>query len=148
MITQKLNNDIISAMKNKEATTLGVLRQIKNAISNAALNSGNVGNNVNDLEVISIIRKQIAQRQDSIAQFQKGGRSDLVDNEQKEIAVLEKYLPDAMSEDQIKDLINQAILDTGAQTKKDMGKAIKRAVELSNGRVDNKTISQKIGELL
>jgi len=144
----QINEDIKTAMRVKDQLSVDVLRQLKNAFTNAALSTGNASNPLTDDAVIVVIRKQIKQREDSIEQFSKGGRVELVEKETNEIAVLKKYLPQEMTVEEIDELIKLAIADTGAVTKKDMGKAIKCAVELAAGRVDNKTISMKMAQSL
>jgi len=149
MSTQaKINEDLKIAMKSKNEVALRVLRQLKTAITNTALLTGNVDNPVSDADMLVLIRKQVAQRQDSIKQFTDGGRLDLVTGEEAEVAVLELYLPARLSDMEIDAIITQAIADVAALSKKEMGKAIKRAVELAKGAVDNKTISERIGKLL
>lgn len=145
---EEIEKRTIEAMRNKATLELNVLRSLKNAMSNLSLQKGNIKESLTANECINIIRKQIAQRQDSIEQFQKANRQDLIETEQKELNYLQTFLPEELSEAEIDNIINQAISETGATTKKDMGKAIKRAQELADGRVDNKTISKKIGELL
>lgn len=144
----QINEDIKNAMKAKDQPLVDVLRQLKNALTNAALSTGNASNELSDEAVINVIRKQIKQREDSIEQFSKGGRDELVQKETNEITMLKKYLPQEMTAEEIDAVVKQAIADTGAVTKKDMGKAIKRAVELAEGRVDNKTISMKMAQSL
>jgi uncharacterized protein YqeY len=144
----QINEDIKNGMKAKDQPLVDVLRQLKNAFTNAALSTGNAGNELSDEAVISVIRKQIKQREDSVEQFSKGGRAELAEKETNEITVLKTYLPQEMTADEIDAVVKQAIADTGAVTKKDMGKAIKRAVELAEGRVDNKTISMKMAQSL
>lgn len=144
----QINEDIKVAMKAKDTTLLNVLRSLKVALTNAALQTGNAGNALSDEVVITTIRKQIKQREDSIEQFLKGGRVELADKEGKEIFFLEGYLPKQLSDDEVDAIVAQAIVDTGATSKKDMGKAIKRAVELAAGGIDNKTLSTKIGSKL
>ena len=136
------------AMRNKATLELNVLRSLKNAMSNLSLQKGNINQPITANECITLIRKQISQRQDSIEQFQKANRQDLIETEQKELNYLQSLLPEELSEEEIENIIDQAISETEATTKKDMGKAIKRAQELANGRVDNKVISQKIGARL
>jgi len=145
---QKIEEDIRAAMREKEVQTLVALRALKSAITNAALEKGNVNAQVTDNEVVSIVRKQIKQRQDSIAQFDRADRADLVFKERQEVKVLEKYLPAELDEGSLDNLISQAILETQAATKKDMGRAIKRALELAAGRVENQAISKKIAAKL
>ncbi len=144
----QINEDIKNAMKAKDQPLVDVLRQLKNALTNAALSTGNASNELSDEAVINVIRKQIKQREDSIEQFSKGGRDELVKKEADEITMLKKYLPQEMTVEEIDAVVKQAINDTMAVTKKDMGKAIKRAVELAEGRVDNKTISMKMAQSL
>ena len=144
----QINEDIKTAMKEKNLDSLDVLRQLKTALTNAALATGNANNPLTDNDVIVVVRKQIKQREDSIEQFTKGGRDELVQKETAEISVLKKYLPQELTADEVDVIIKQAITDVGAFTKKEMGKAIKRAVELADGRIDNKTISMKISQLL
>jgi uncharacterized protein YqeY len=149
MTTQeKINYDLKTAMLAKNQLTVDVLRQLKNALSNVALLSGNITNPVSDEVVLTNVRKLIAQRRDSVEQFVKGGRQELADKETAEIAILEKYLPIALTDEELDGIIKQAIADTVATSKKDMGKVIKRTVELAQGRVDNKTISMKVSKPL
>lgn len=145
---KEIEEKMVDAMKNKLTMELNVLRSLKTAMSNLSLQKGNINEPLTANECITLIRKQITQRQDSMEQFQKANRQDLIEVEQKELEYLQSFLPEELSDDQIEEIIQQAINDTQATTKKDMGKAIKRALELANGRVDNKTISKKIGERL
>ncbi len=149
MSTQaQISKDIVDAMKTKNEVKLRVLRQLKNAMTNSALLSGNANNPIADADVLVLVRKQIAQRQDSIKQFMEGNRPELAETEQLEINELKGYLPAELSDEDIDAIVAQALTDTLAVTKKQMGAAIKRAVELAKGAVDNKTLSQKIGQLL
>lgn len=145
---EKLNQDIIWAMKNKNGLVVDVLRSLKTALVNAALQTGNAGNALSDDVFMTTVRKQIKQREDSAEQFRKGNRLELAEKEEKEITVLSLYLPKQLTEVEVDAIVAQAISDSGATTKKDMGKAIKRAVELAAGGVDNKTLSTKIGSKL
>jgi uncharacterized protein YqeY len=144
----RINEDLKAALRAKDTVKLDVLRSLKTAISNAALRTGNVNNVLPPNEVLGIIRKQISQREDSVAQFVKGNRLDLSLKEEAEIKVLKEYLPAALSPEEVTAIVKQAITETGATSKKDMGKAIKRAVELAQGAIDNKTLSTEIGKLL
>lgn len=144
----KINNELKAAMLSKNLVALNTLRGLKSAISNVALNSGNINADVSETEVLNVIRKQIKQRQDSIAAFSAANRNDLLEKEKLEISVLEPFLPQPLSDEEINTIIQQAITETGATSKKQMGQVIKKALELSNGRVDNKTISVKVGSIL
>lgn len=145
---RKIDEDIKTAMKDKDAIKLQVLRSLKSEIKNAEIRKGTLGNPLQESEILGLIRKQVKQREDSIAQFEKGNRLDLVEKEQGEKTILESYLPKPLSEAIINSLIDQAITLTGATTKKEMGKVIKLATELSGGRVDGKTLSTLISQKL
>ena len=145
---EEIEKRSLNAMRNKLTMELNVLRSLKNAMLNLSLSKGNINEPLTTNECVNIIRKQISQRHDSIEQFQKANRTDLIETEQKELVYLQSFLPEELSEEEIENIINRAIDDTQAVTKKDMGKAIKRAQELADGRVDNKTISKRIGERL
>jgi hypothetical protein len=144
----KIDQDITSALKNQFVTRLGVLRQLKSAMGNAALLKGNIQTELSDAEVIQVIRKQVTQRNDSIEVFERGNRNDLAVKEKIEKGFLEEYLPASLSDDTIDNIIGQAIEKVGATSKKDMGKVMKLAAEMCNGQVDNKILSGKIGKLL
>lgn len=144
----KINEELKAAMLSQNAVVLSTLRGLKSAISNAALNLGNIQAELSDLEILTVVRKQIKQREDSLAAFKAANRTDLADKESSEISILEAFLPKALTDAEIDQIIQSAITETGATSKKQMGLAIKRAVELAAGRVDNKTISSKIGALL
>jgi hypothetical protein len=97
---------------------------------------------------VSIIRKQIKQRQDSVEQFSKGGRSELAEKESAEIAILERYLPAALTPEEVSAMVQAAIAETGASSRAEMGKVMKIVQEQSAGRVDGKTLSQAVMQAL
>ena len=99
---------------------------------------------LDDAEATVVIRKQVKQRQDSIAQFEQAGRTELAEKEKSEIAVLEKYLPATFSQDELDQAVAEAIAETGATTRADMGKLMKVLQEKTDGRVDGKTLSQAV----
>lgn len=140
----QLSDDIKTAMKARDSASLNALRALKSAITNAAIEKGGLGTELDEPETLAVIRKQIKQRQDSIEQFDKAGRTELAANEKAEIEILSKYLPTALTEEQIAVIVEQAVSETGAATKADMGKAMKRAQELSEGRADGKLLSTAV----
>ncbi len=148
MIQEQINNDILAAMRSQDGGKLTVLRSLKSALSNCALQGGNINRSLPDLEVLGIVRKQIKQREDSIEFFKKDNRVELEAKERAEIAVLDTYLPKALSDLEIDGIVADAIQSVGATTKKQMGQVMKIALETANGRVDNKTLSAKIGAKL
>lgn len=140
----KISDDIKNAMRAKDSTALNALRALKSAMTNAAIEKGGLGTVLDEPEILVVIRKQIKQRQDSIEQFEKAGRAELAANEKTEIGILSQYLPAALTEEQISGIVDQAVSETGASTKADMGKAMKRAQELSEGRADGKLLSAAV----
>lgn len=145
IITQ-IENDLKQALLSKNEVVKNTLRQVKTALQNASLQKGNVQSVLSDLEVIGLIRKEVQKRKDSIESF--SSRPDLIDKESNEILVLEKYLPVSMSDEELDQLIVSAVVEVSATSKKQMGQVIKLVAEKAAGRVDNKTISTKVGQYL
>jgi len=147
-LAARIPEDIKTAMKAKDAVSLNALRALKTAMSNASIEKGHLTAPLDDAEVSALIRKQIKQRQDSIEQFTKAGREELAATEKAEIAVLEKYLPTAMTAEEIAALVEAVVAETGAASKADMGKVMKLAQERAAGRADGKTLSQEVAKRL
>lgn len=147
MIT-KINEDLKQAMRDKDTTTLNVLRSLKSAITNASLQKGNVNEVVSDIEIVGIIRKEVSKRQDSINAFFSAMREDLIAKENSEIQVLNKFLPEEMSEEDLTIIVEVTISMFENPTKRDMGKIIKSVVERVDGRADNKRISKMVLDAL
>jgi uncharacterized protein YqeY len=141
---ENLSEDIKNAMRAKDSVALNTLRALKSALTNAAIEKGGLGTALDDAECLAIVRKQIKQRQDSIEQFEKAGRTELAENEKKELTLLQKFLPAALSEQEIADLLEKAIAETGATSKADMGKVMKVLQESVDGRADGRTLSQAV----
>ena len=133
-----------TAMKARDTVALTTLRALKTALTTAAIESGNKDNVISDADALAIVRKQIKQRQDSIEQFEKADRPELAENEKVEITVLEKYLPAAMSAQDISAIVTDAVAETGATTRADMGKVMAIVQAKVAGRADGKTLSQEV----
>lgn len=140
----RIPEDIKNAMKAKDATALNALRALKSALTNAAIEKGGLGTELEEAEVLAVVRKQIKQRVDSCEQFQNAGRPELAATETSEIAILSRYLPAALTGDELSQVVEQAVADTGATGKADMGKVMKRAQELAEGRADGKSLSAAV----
>jgi len=147
-LTQRITTDIKEAMKAKDQTALNVIRSLKSAIQMVTIEKYGASGELDDAESVAVIRKAIKQRQDSIASFESGGRPELAENEKAEITILERYLPAALSEDEIKKMVDDVITELGATTRKDMGGVMKVLQERIAGRADNKIISQLVGDRL
>ncbi|MEM9081179.1 MAG: GatB/YqeY domain-containing protein [Verrucomicrobiota bacterium] len=143
-LAEQITEDLKSAMRAKDTLALGTLRALKSAVKNAAIEKGGADATLDETEITSVIRKQIKQRQDSITQFEQAGRSELAEKEQAEITVLEKYLPTPLTAEEIETAVAQAIAETGASSRADMGKVMKLLQEKTQGRADGKTLSQAV----
>jgi uncharacterized protein YqeY len=141
-LSDKVNADITAAMKAKDAPRLSALRMMKAAITNKGVEKGR---DLEDAEVLQVLGSLVKQRRDSIDQFSKAGRTDLVEKETAEIAVLEEYLPPAASADEIDAAVTAAIAETGAASPKDMGKVMKAVMpKLAGKNADGKAVNEAV----
>lgn len=142
---QVILDDIITAMKAKDKDTLSVLRMVKGAMQ---LEEINVKHELNDEEMTRIISKQIKTRKDSIVEFEKGNRQDLVDAVNSEIAILEKYMPEQMSEEQIAKVIDEVFSKVNPTGPSEMGKIMGMISPLVKGKADMGLVNKMIKEKL
>jgi len=142
----KIFNDYKEAMKNRDTLKSSALSFLRAAIINVAIEKKK--KNLDDNDIIAVIKKQVKQHQDSIEQFQKGNRQDLADKETKELEILKSYLPSELPVEEIKKIIEEAIALTGAQDMKDMGKVMKEVTAKIAGRADSKSVSDLVRERL
>jgi uncharacterized protein YqeY len=141
-LEQALTADIVTAMRAKDATRLTALRMLKTALTNKNIEKGRALEGAEELAVVSMLVKQ---RRDSIEQFTKGGRVDLADKEQAEIAILETYLPVSATDEELANAVSAAVVETGATNPKDMGKVMKAATAALAGKtVDGKKLSEAV----
>src|SRR3989304_3556005 len=146
-LRENLDSDFKAALKEKNELKLSVVRMVKAALMNAAIPSGGKGS-FDDAKIFDIIRKEAKKRNDSIAAYLLGGRTDLAEKEKQELAILQNYLPQAMAEEEVKALIQKTIADLGASSNANFGKVMKEAVARAEGRADGKIISRIVKELL
>ncbi len=138
----KLSEDLVSAMRAKDALRLGALRMAKAALMNREIERGRA---LDDAESLQVISSLIKQRRDSIEQFQKGGREELARKEADEITILEKYLPPPVDPAQLEAAVDAAIQETGATSPKDMGRVMKALTgQFAGGQVDGKVLSELV----
>ncbi|HHJ06409.1 MAG TPA: GatB/YqeY domain-containing protein [Anaerolineae bacterium] len=140
-----LTNDLKEAMKSGEQVKKETVRALRGAIRNVEIDSRR---DLTDEEILDIINKQAKQRRDSIEQYQKANRSDLVEQEQQELAIIEAYLPQQLTDAEIKTRVETAIAELGVSDMKGMGPVMKRLTVELKGRADGKRISQLVRELL
>ncbi len=143
-IAARLPEDIKNAMRAKDTAALNALRALKSALTNAAIEKGGLGTVLEESEVLAVIRKQIKQRVDSCEQFENAGRPELAATEKTEIGILSRYLPAALTAEEMTAIVERAVADTGATGKADMGKVMKRSQELAEGRADGKLLSAAV----
>lgn len=142
---QKILDDIINAMKNKDKETLTVLRMVKGAIQ---LEEINKKSELKDDEVIGVIAKQIKTRKESIAEFERGNRQDLIDQANKEINILEAYMPEQLSEEEVNKVIDSAFDKINPTAMSDMGKIMGLLTPELKGKADMSSVSKIVREKL
>jgi uncharacterized protein len=149
MTTQeKIDADLKEAMRSRDAERLSVLRMVKAALTNAAIDKCGSTGGLPDADAAAVIRKQVKQREDSIRSFESGGRPELAAKERKEIDYLSAYIPKPFTKGEIIAVVNESIAEAGAISKAQMGAVMKIATEKAAGRVDGKTLSQAVQKAL
>ena len=147
-LSEKINNDMINYMKSKDSFALGVIRMVKGAIQ---LEKINLKRDLNDDEVVGVIAKQIKMRNDSVAEFTKANRTDLVEQYLKEIELLNKYMPEQLSLEEINKIIDEAFSKVNPTSSKDMGLIMREVSPKLKGRADmgkvNAIIKEKLNNL-
>ena len=147
-LNETIAADLTAAMKAKDAPRLSALRMLKAAVTNKGMVEK--GRDLEDAEVLQVVASLVKQRRDSIDQFAKAGRTDLVEKEAAEIAILEHYLPPAVSAEEIDAAVAAAIAETGASSAKDMGKVMKAVMpklagKNADGKAVNEAVRRKLG---
>jgi uncharacterized protein len=143
-LQRRIDEDLKDAMRAKDAARLSVLRLLKAALKNAAIEKVGAEGELNDADAVAVIRKQVKQRQDSIESFEKGGRADLAEKEKAEIAVLSNYLPQAMNAEDLQKIVADTIAEVGATSRAQMGAVMKALQSKIAGRADGKTLSTEV----
>jgi uncharacterized protein YqeY len=147
-LQQRVDSDLKEAMRAKDTTKLAVLRMLKSALKYAAIAKSDAEAELSDTEGTQVIRKQVKQRQDSIESFEKAGRAELVEKEKKELSILNEYLPQPMSADEISKVVRETITETGAASRAQMGAVMKALQTKVSGRVDGKALSAEVQKQL
>jgi uncharacterized protein YqeY len=145
-LSDTVNTDITAAMKAKDAARLSALRMLKAAITTKGVEKGR---DLEDAEVLQVVSSLVKQRRDSVDQFSKAGRTDLVDKETAEIVILEAYLPPAASPEEVEAAVAAAIAETGASSPKDMGKVMKAVMpKLAGKNADGRAVNEAVRRML
>lgn len=147
-LLEQIQKDMVSSMKEKDSFTLGVLRMVKGAVQLEAINKKK---ELSDDEVVSVIAKQIKMRNDSIAEFEKAGRDDLVEQNKKEVVLLNKYMPAQLSDDEINNVIDEVFSIVNPSGIKDIGSIMKEISPRVKGKADmgkvNAIIKDRLSKL-
>ena len=141
---ERIDTDLKEAMKAKATQRLGVIRMLKSALKNAAIEKHGVAGQLDDAEAMAVLRKQVKQRQDSIESFRKGNRPDLAEKEKEEFDILSLYLPRQLGPKEVTKLVAEAIAEAGATSKAQMGAVMKLVQAKAAGRADGKALSQEV----
>jgi uncharacterized protein YqeY len=144
-LKERLQEDLKTAMKSKDQLRLSVIRLAKAAIMNLEIARGH---ELSDQEVIEVLAKESKQRNDSIPEYEKAGRADIIATLHNEIKILQEYLPAQLSEAEIRELVKSAITEVNATGKKDMGKVMAALMPQTKGRADGKLVNQIVNSLL
>jgi len=147
-LQERVDSDLKEAMRAKDTRKLGVLRMLKSALKYATIAKSGAEAQLSEAEAAQVVRKQAKQREDSIESFEIGGRSELAAKEKKELSILNIYLPQAMSSDELAKVVRETIAETGATSKAQMGHVMKALQAKVAGRADGKTLSQEVSRQL
>ena len=142
-LLEKLKSDLIIAMKEKNKEKLNTLRAVKGAMQLEIINNKK---QENDDLLLDVVNKQIKMRNDSISEFEKAGRCDLVDSYQKEVDILKEYMPKELTKEEIEEIIDNVIKETGASTVKDLGIIMRMITPIVQNKCDMKEVTNKIKE--
>lgn len=148
MLKQQISDDLKKSMLAKDALRTSTLRMLISAIGYYEIEKGSAGYEATDEDVLAVIQKEAKQRQESIEQFKIAGRQELVDKEQKELEILQTYLPAQMNEEEIRSIIKQTISETRASGIQDMGKVMSELMQKIRGKADGNMASKLVKEEL
>src|SRR3954465_11555635 len=141
-LKERITSDMTAAMKSKEAARLSTLRMVKAAVQNREIEKGGA---MTEEELLKALQSLVKQRRDSVEQYEKAGRAELAEKERAEIAVIEDYLPQAASREEIERAVSEAVAETGASSMKEMGAVMKAALARLAGRnADGRVVSEVV----
>ncbi|GMR19047.1 MAG: GatB/YqeY domain-containing protein [Patescibacteria group bacterium] len=143
----EIKSDLNNALKSKDSFKAGTLRFVLAAVHNAEIAKGK-GAELSEEELIEILQKQAKQRRESIEAYQKGDRSDLAEKEEKELGIIKAYLPQQLSEDEVREIVEGAIQEAGASGPQEMGRVMSLVMPKVKGRADGSLVSRLVKEKL
>jgi uncharacterized protein len=142
----RLNDDMKQSMKNKEKERLTVIRMVKASLQNEAIKHGK--QELSQDEELTVLARELKQRKDSLLEFEKAGRQDLVDKLKNEIVVLETYMPEQLSEEEVIEIVKETISEIGASSKADMGKVMSAVMPKVKGKTDGSLVNKVVAQQL
>lgn len=143
-LSEQLASLLKDAMRARDTVSLNSLRALKTALTNASIEKGSLTTVLDEAEEVAVVRKQVVQRQDAATQFAGANRPELAEIELAEIAVLEQFLPTPLGAEEVATMLDEVIAETGASSKKDMGRVMKAMQERAAGRIDGKELSKLV----
>jgi len=144
-LSDRLNEDMKQAMKNQDKFRLSVIRMLRASIKSREID---LRKTLSDDEVLDVLSREIKQRKDSLQEFEKAGRMDLVENLKAEIDIISDYMPKQLDEEELKQIVQQTIQEVGASTKADMGKVMGALMPKVKGRADGRLVNQLVQQAL
>ncbi|KAA9026355.1 GatB/YqeY domain-containing protein [Niallia endozanthoxylica] len=144
-LLERLNSDIKQAMKNKEKDKLTTIRMIKSSIQNEAIK---LGHELSEDEEVTVLSREVKQRKDSLHEFEKAGREDLAEKIRTELQYVELYMPEQLSEEEVTEIVKQAISETGASSKAEMGKVMSAVMPKVKGKADGSLVNKLVQQHL
>lgn len=144
MLKDTLTEDLKKAMMEKDNVAKGAVQMIKSAILLWEKDEKNIGKEITDEDIIELVSKELKKRRDSLVEYEKSGREDLIADLKREIEILLKYLPKQLSEEELKEIVDKAVSESGATSIKEMGKVMGIVTPLVKGKADNKLVSELI----
>lgn len=144
-LLQQLTSDMVTAMKERDKDTLKVVRMLKAAVQNEKIE---LGHDLNENEEIAVMSREYKQRKESLEEFEKAGREDLIAQTNKELAVVEKYLPKQLSAEEVKKVVDETIQALGADSMKNFGQVMGAVMPKLKGKADGKLINQTVKDEL
>ena len=145
-LLERLNNDMKQAMKNKEKDKLSVIRMIKASLQNEAIKLGN--KELSEEEELTVLSRELKQRKDSLHEFDKAGREDLVEKLRTELSFVVPYMPEQLSDDELSEIVKNTILEVGANSKADMGKVMSAIMPKVKSKADGSLINKLVQQHL
>jgi hypothetical protein len=144
-LAERLNDDMKLAMKSQDKFKLSVIRMVRASIKNLEIDQRKT---LDDQEVLDVLNREIKQRKDSLQEFEKAGRNDLAESLKAEIAVLMDYMPQQLTDEEVKAIVQQTIQEVGASSKADMGKVMSALLPKVKGQADGKTVNSFVQQFL